>query len=333
MTRIHHRRVVPWASAILLAGALAACLPQVVPTASAPSQPPSPGASEPTGLPPLRLLVLVGTPGHMRLEWLDGVLETMLPLPVDDIQWVSGDPGRGLVATAGPGGWIFLTAPFGLGDRPGWREIPVDAGGREWLGQPLADAVADPRGEAIAVVAADPASGLADGHLVIVDPTGRPSRARVLPGRWDGRAPAWLTSTRVTVSTRDATDTTGLTIVDLGTGALERWGARIAAFAVSMDGRTIAWQDHDDGRIRAGPLARALADRAVDRLPPDPGARQAAQMLLDATGQRLGIAWLDDAGDTTAWTVYRKDAGGWAVERDGALPRGVSRAVLVSLGP
>ena len=56
-------------------------------------------------------------------------------------------------------------------------------------------------------------------------------------------------------------------------------------------------------------------------------------MLLDATGQRLGVAWLDDAGDTTAWTVYRKDPGGWAIERDDALPRGVSRAVLVSLGP
>ena len=223
--------------------------------------------------------------------------------------------------------------PFGPGERPAWREVPVDDGGRQWLGQPLADAVIAPRGDQIAVVAADPASGLADGHLVIVDPAGRPSHARVLPGRWDGRAPAWLTSSRVAVSTRDTSDTTGLTIVDLGTGALDRWGRSIAAFAVSNDGRTIAWQDGDDRRVRAGPLDRTLAGGAVLSLPADPAARLAAQVLLDATGQRLGVAWLDEAGDTTAYTVYRKDADGWAVERDGALPRGVSRAVLVSLGP
>jgi hypothetical protein len=283
--------------------------------------------------PPLHLLVLVGTSGHMRLEWLDGALETALPLPADGVQWVSGNPGRGLVATAGPDGRIFLSGPVGRGERPAWREVPVDAGGREWLGQPLADAVIAPTGDAIAVVAADPASGLADGHLVVLDPVGRPSHARVLTGRWDGRAPAWLSSDRVAVSTRDPNDATDLTIVDLGTGALDRWGTSVAAFAVSGDGRTIAWQDRDDRQIRVGPLERALAGGAIDRLPADPAARLAAQIVLDSGGQRIGVAWLDDAGDTTAWTVYEMNAGGWAVERGGALPRGVSRAVLVSLGP
>jgi hypothetical protein len=47
----------------------------------------------------------------------------------------------------------------------------------------------------------------------------------------------------------------------------------------------------------------------------------------------LWEAWLDDAGDTTAVSVYREEALGWTLEREEALPRGVSRAVLVSLGP
>jgi hypothetical protein len=327
------RRVVQGASAILVAGALAACMSCVVPTPSAASDPPSATVSEPAVLGPLRLLVLVGTPGQMRLEWLDGANEVPLPLLVDDVQWVSGSPDRGLVATAEPAGRIFVADPFDPGARPAWREIPVDATGRQWLGQPLADAVASPRGDAIAVVAADPASGLADGHIVILDPVGRPSHARVLPGRWDGRAPAWLTSGRVAVSTRDANDATGLTFVDVATGAVESWGTTVGAFAVSTDGITIAWQDRDDRRIVVGALQQARAGRPVQavRLGPSPGL--ASQVLLDATGRRLGIAWLDDAGDTTSYAVYRRDAGGWALERDGALPRGTSRAVLVSLGP
>ena len=271
----------------------------------------------------------------MRLEWLDGVLETELPLPADDVQWVSGDPGRGLVATAGPAGRIFVAGPFGPSDRPAWREVPVDAGGREWLGQPLADAVADPRGDAIAVVAADPASGLADGHLVIVDPT----VARAVPGscraggtaarRPGSRRRAWRSRRATRATRRDSRSSisaTGDTRID---GARGSPRSPPRSTVAPSPGRTAT-----TGRIRAGPLDRALGRRvrSTDCLR-IPRARLAAQILLDATGQRLGVAWLDDAGDTTAWTVYRRDAGGWAVERDGALPRGVSRAVLVSLGP
>jgi hypothetical protein len=322
------------ASAIVVAGALAGCTsPPPAPPTGMPAAHSPALSSAPDALGPLRLLVLLGTPHRMRLAWLDGALETALPLPVDDVQWVSGSATLGLVLTAGPAGRVFATAPFAPGDRPAWREIPVDAAGRQWLGQPLADGVASPDRHAIAVVAADPASGFADGHLVIVDPVGGPSHARVLQGRWDGRAPAWLTSGRIAVSTRDASDATGLTIVDLLTGSVDRWGTSVAAFAVSGDGRTIAWQDRDDRRIFVGELDHALAGGTLEPVPLGPARKLAAQVLLDASGQRLGIAWLDDAGDTTAYAIFERSAGSWAPERDGALPRGTSRAVLVSLGP
>ncbi len=269
----------------------------------------------------------------MRLTWLDGALETPLPLPVDDVQWVSGSSDRGIVLTAGPTGLVFNTAPFAPGERPAWHEIPVDAAGRRWLGQPLVDAVASPLGDAIAVVSADPASGLTDGHLVILDPAGGPSHALVLRGRWDGRAPAWISSGRIAVSTRDGSDATGLTIVDPATGSEERWGTGVAAFAVSGDGTVLAWQDRDDRRIFVGEVDRALADAPLQTVPLGPTARVAAQVLLDGSGQRLGVAWLDDAGDTTSYAIYERSAGHWALERDGALPSGTSRAVLVSLGP
>jgi hypothetical protein len=326
------RRAVHRASAVLLAGALAACTPNVVPPPST-SERPASASSDSTALGPVRLLVLVGTPHEMRLAWLDGAHETSVPLPVADVQWVSGSAERGLVATAGPAGRIFVAGPFQPGDAPAWREIAVDASGRQWLGQPLADGVASPSGDAIAVVAADPASGFTNGHLVILDPSGGPSHARVLPGRWDGRAPAWLPPGRVAISTRDGSDATGLTIVDPATGRAERWGTSVAAFAVAGDGGTLAWQDRDDRRVQAGSLERALAGGSGEPVPLGPSPRVAAQILLDATGRRLGVAWLDDAGDTIAYAIYAQNGGGWALEFEGALPRGTSRVVLVSLGP
>lgn len=333
MTSVDLRRVVEWASAILIAGALVACMSSVVPSPTTPTTAPSSRSTAPAAPGPLRLLVLLGTPGHMRLSWLDGIHETPVPLPTDDVRWASGSAARGLVLTAGPAGRVLVTGPFDPGDRPPWHEVPVDATGRQWLGQPLADAVADATSGSIAVVAADPASGFADGHLIVLDPASGLVHAIALPGRWDGRAPAWFAPGRVAVSTRDAGDAIGLTIVDPASGATERWGTRVAAFTASGDGLTLAWQDRDDRAIAAGRLGRALAGAALDSVPIGRSPGLAAQVLLDTTGRRLGIAWLDDAGDTTAYAIYRYGPRGWALEREGALPRGTSRAVLVSLGP
>ncbi len=269
----------------------------------------------------------------MRLNWLAGVGEVPVDTPDEDGRWASGSPGRGLVLTVGPAGRIFVCGAFTTSPAPTWREIPVGRDARQWLGQPLADAVADPAGGTIAVVAADAASGFADGHLVILDPSGGPSHALSLPGRWDGRAPAWLPSGGVAISTRDRGDATGLTIIDPRAGVTGRWGTAIAAYAVSGDGQTIGWQDRDDRRLLVGPLEPTLAGASPDVVPPDPDARLAAQLLLDATGRLLAVAWLDDAGDTRAYSIYERGASGWGLVRDGPLPGGISRAVLVSLGP
>lgn len=324
------RRSVARASAILVVVALAACGSMPPPSPGPPSQP---VASADPAAGRLDLLVLLGTPGHMRLNWLAGVGEVPVGTPDEDGRWVSGSASRGLVLTVGPAGRVFVCGPFTAGQAPAWHEIPVGRDARQWLGRPLADAVLDPAAGTIAVVAADAASGFADGHLVILDPSGGPSRALPLPGRWDGRAPAWLASGGVAISTRDRGDATGLAIVDPRTGVTRRWGAAVAAFATSGDGRTIAWQDRDDRRVLVGPLEPILAGASPDVVPPDPAGQLAAQVLLDATGRLLAVAWLDDPGDTRAYSIYERGASGWALVRDGPLPGGVSRAVLVSLGP
>jgi hypothetical protein len=269
----------------------------------------------------------------MRLQWLGGDGQIAVPLPDADVRWASGSAAGGLVITAGPTGRIFMTPPFVAGDRPTWREIAIDGPARRWLGAPLAVAVADPKGDAVVAVAADPGSGSTDGHLVVVDRSAGPARVLSLSGRWDGRAPAWLGTGRVAVSTRDRGDATGLVIVDLDSGGARRWGATIGAFAASDDGRVLAYQDRDDGRIYIGATDRTLAGGSPEALPTESPARLAAQLLLDATGARVAIAWLDAGGDTTTYSIYELGAAGWTLVRVGLLPRGTSRAVLVSLGP
>ena len=269
----------------------------------------------------------------MRLAWLDDVRESPVPLPEDDVRWVAGSAARGLVMTAGPTGRILVTGPLVGGVPPAWREVHIDEGGRQWLGQPLADAVPDPTGDAIAAVAADPASAFADGHLVVLDRASGAAHALAFPERWDGRAPAWLGPGRVAISTRDASDATELTVVDPATGQRRHWGSRVGAFAVSGDGLTLAWQDRDGRRILVGPLDRVLANAPPEPLPADPASRLAAQLLLDETGTRIAVVWLDDAGDTTGYSIYRRGERGWAIARAGALPRGTSRAVLVAIRP
>jgi hypothetical protein len=330
------RRVAPGASAILVAGALAACSVDLLPASATPGSPerPSPTANPSAGAAGSPgFLVLVGSPGDMRLQWLAGDHPISVPLPDADVRWASGGAARGLVITVGPIGRVFTTPSFVAGDRPPWREIAIDGGVRRWLGQPLAMAVADPAGDAVAAVAADPGSGSADGHLVVLDRSGGPSRILRLSGRWDGRAPVWLGPGRVAVSTRDRSDATGLTIVDLATGGSRRWGSAIGAFTASGDGRHLAWQDRDDGRIYIGPTDRSLSGGSPEALPSESPARLAAQLLLDATAGRLAIAWLDGGGDTTTYSIYERGAAGWALVRIGSLPSGTSRAVLVSLGP
>lgn len=332
MTVLHSRRVVERASALLIAGALAACSPAPWPATPDPSGRTTARAkAEAAG--ETELLVLLGVPGHMRLAWLDDVRESPVPLPEDDVRWVAGSAAQGLVMTTGPTGRILVTGPLASRVPPAWREVPIDPGGRQWLGQPLADAVPDPTGGAIAAVAADPASGFADGHLVILDRTTGAAHALAFPERWDGRAPAWLGSGNVAISSRGASDATELTVVDPATGERQHWGSRVGAFAVSGDGLTLAWQDRDDRRVLAAPLDRVLANAPPEPLPADPGARLAAQLLLEESGRRIAVAWLDDAGDTTGYSVYERGERGWAIGRAGALPRGTSRAVLVAIRP
>lgn len=331
------------AFAIMVAGAASGCVPErngpaIVPATASPvtaeTGPPSVAvAPSPSGsADQAALLVLLGTPGAMHLGWLDQGSFTPLPTPADT-RWVAGRSSRGLVATVGADGQIFAAAPFGPRDRPDWGEIPLEPAARAWLGRPPAVAVADPNGELIAAVATDPGSGSRETHLVIVDPGGGPARVVAVPGTWDGRAPSWLGPGRIVVSTRDRTDRVGLVVVDLATARTRPLGADIAAYAVSGDGSTIAWQGRDDGAIAVGPVGRVDAGLALDLVAIAGPPRVAAQLLLDAAGRRLAVAWLDDAGDTATWAIYERTGAGWTPTRAGPLPGGASRLVLVSLDP
>ena len=331
------RRASTSALAIAIASA-AACspTPSVVPPATAPTADPGPttGAGRPAD--DTHVLVLLGTPAEMRLGWLDGSGHPQGSLAVPTgTRWAAGRPSHGLVASGEANGRLFASDSVAVGGAPEWTEIALDPAARAWLGRSPAVAVPDADGPLIAVVAADPGAGALETHVVIIDRTGGPATIVAVPGTWDGRAPAWIAPGRIAVSTRDATDRPGLVVVDLATGRSEREIEAIGAYAISDDGSTIVFQLRDGGGIAIGPLARALSGPAdeLDTLPVLDRRRVAAQVLLDAAGRRLAVAWLDEAGDTAGLAIYDLEAGRWRLVLDGPLPAGVTRAVLVSLDP
>ncbi|HYC07971.1 MAG TPA: hypothetical protein VEG29_08620, partial [Candidatus Binatia bacterium] len=66
--------------------------------------------------------------------------------------------------------------------------------------------------------------------------------------------------------------------------------------------------------------------------PPD-DAVQAGQLLLDRTGSRLAVAWLDADGDPAGVMVYERVSDGWETRARVPLPGGTDVVVLVGFDP
>jgi hypothetical protein len=213
-----------------------------------------------------------------------------------------------------------------------WRRVVITAGsGRS---HPAGFPTLSPDGRRIATTLGDPASGRADLVLQIIDPTMDRTMSIALDGHDDGRPPAWLGGDTVVVPILDPSDAPTVAIVDTATGDVRRRPGPGGAFAASGDGRVVAAAERGSARVRAGPAtalddpgAWASAGDAIER--PD-GAAQAGQLLLDRTGSRLAVAWLDTAGDPAGVTVYGRSGDGWGTR--GVIPRPGGTDVLVLVG-
>ena len=59
----------------------------------------------------------------------------------------------------------------------------------------------------------------------------------------------------------------------------------------------------------------------------------AGQLLLDQSGHRLAVAWLDDAGDTTMVSVYAELHSGWSLVNKTRPDQRMTRAILGGFDP
>jgi len=282
--------------------------------------------------------LLLGTRGDLRLErrTTSGPdVSPRIPGPPTDTRWASGDLARGFVAGTDPAGWFWALTVRGGRPANAWRRMVIAA--RGVAPAPPSFPTLSPDGGRVAAALGDPASGAADAALLIVDPTSGRTVRIALDGRSDGRPPAWLGSGTVVVPILDRNDAPTLAVVETGTGAVSHRPSPGGAFAASGDGRMVAAADRGSTRVRTGP-ANAAGDpdawaAVADVIEPPDGAIQAGQLLLDMTGSRLAVAWLDAAGDPSGVTVYGRAGDRWERRANVPLPGGMDVVVLVGFDP
>ena len=308
--------------------------PPTGPGPSSPAMSTGDDLSPPPGL--VRLIVLTGpAEGLQLLRFADGTPSSLV-LPSGRPAWVSGTSALGLVLTERDG-TIRVAAPFGtgsaVGPQPTWTTLRPRFASAVALRNPLSFATLSPDGSRVAAIADDPAAGNGPGQLVIIE--GRDGRATAidLDATTDGRPPAWIGADRILVPTRDANDRTDVTAVDPGTGTQSHWALETTAIAVAPAADVMAIQERSGGQVAVGSvdaLANGTPAAVVDGT--EPGA-VAAQLMLDVSGSRLAIAWLDEAGDTTILAVYGLAEGRWLRIRRDVLRRGTARAIIAGFDP
>jgi len=282
--------------------------------------------------------LLLGSRGDLRLARRT-LSAPDVPSPIPDLpadtRWASGDLAVGFVASSGSTGRLSTLEVRSGRPAGAWRRLSIAGAAMQPAGPSFP--TLSPDGRRVAATLGDPASGAADVALLLIDRTSGRTVRIALYGRADGRPPAWLRTGTVVVPILERTDAPTLAIVDTTTGAVSRRPSAGGAFAASGDGRVVAVADRGSARVRAGPTtafrdpnAWASAARAIG--PPDDAA-QAAQLLLDRTGSRLAVAWLDAAGDPADVTVYERADDGWETRANVPLPGGTEVVVLVGFDP
>ena len=279
------------------------------------------------------LVVLVGRVGDMRLEHVGDGAGGAPNVPGADARWVSGDRVRGLVLAVGVDGHLLSTGPFAAEAPAEWRRLEIRVSGGAAPRHPLAFATLSPDGRRIAAIAMDVDSG-GDAQLVVIARDTGDAVVYDVHASSDGRPPVWLADDLVAIPVRDAADRTAITRLHLPGGEASTLAVRSGPFTASVDGSIVGLQTRSDQRIVVGPWVDIEAGRSLEVVRTDlDGNPLAAQLLLDAHGDRLAVAWLDDAGDTRAIAVYGRGPDGWTTLRRWDLPAGANRAVLGGFDP
>jgi hypothetical protein len=246
------------------------------------------------------LLALTGSGDSTALTAWDAerTKGTPVDLPDGGTTWISAGRARVLVATMAKG-TTATSRPIDLGNDTTWRTIKAKGTTGDSPPGPLAFATWQPGGGRYAALGGDL---LSDDPIavVLIDPS--VSTAFDIPVGRDVVAapPAWIDGDRLVVVTGDAgsptsaiVDTTNEDVTDGPKGA--------RLIAASANGKRVATMAKQGAPVMVRDMDSWLAGdgTAIGSVAPPEGVSSAISFALDATGQRLAIAWAGDDGKIT----------------------------------
>jgi hypothetical protein len=257
---------------------------------------PSPSNTEaPDGL----VALVAGKDDTTLMGWdATGGPAVAIALPAGDTTWIATGRADVLAATL-TNGKMATSAPIRLGKPLAWRTVKA-AGptggapkGPDWF------ATWDPEGGRFATLAGDLPTG--DGiRVVLIDPSVGSAFEIPVDRSVVAAPPAWIDSDRLVVITGDAAAPLA-TIVDATTGELSDGPSGSRLVATSADGHRIATMDGQGDPVVVHDTAGWLSGdgSSIASVAPPSGSATAIAFALDATGDRLVVAWQAQDGSVT----------------------------------
>ncbi len=223
---------------------------------------------------------------------------TPITLPKGNTVWISAGLANVLVATLDKG-TTATSGPVRLGKTIEWRAVTAkDPAGHAPAG-PDYFATWDPQGGRFATLAGDLQSD-DPVRVVLIDPTLGTAFEIPIEVPVVAAPPVWIDSDRLAVVTGDA-GKPAATLIDTTNGQATDGPSGARLLATSANGRRIA--------TMAGPNAPVVIRNtdgwlagdgsSIASIAPPNGSTTAIAFALDATGERLVVAWAADNGTVT----------------------------------
>lgn len=243
------------------------------------------------------LLALTGSGDSTELTaWdADRSKGTPVDLPDGTTTWISAGRARVLVATMAKG-TTATSRPLDLGNDTTWRVVTAKDPSGHSLPGPLAFATWEPGGGRYAVLGGDL---LSDDPIavVVIDPSVSTAFEIAVGRDVVAAPPVWIDDDRLVVVTGNTGSPTSA-IVDTTTNDVADGPAGARLIAASANGKRVATMAKQGAPVMVRDMDGWLAGdgSAIASVAPPDGVSSAISFALDATGQRLAIAWAGDNG-------------------------------------
>ncbi len=261
------------------------------------------GGCEPDGSSGSRLdglLLLAGDTSHTDLRaWSGQDADRPIDIP-DGTTWVAA--GRVDVLALGlADGTIRISDPIRPDRDPTWTKTEATLASGDAAVGPFAFPVWDPDGGRLAAVAGD---FDAEPHLAVIEPSAG-SASEVELGRPIGHAPPTWVGPDLVAMVSGTDDAPTSILVDTSTSGLTAGPSGARLLATSADGTRLAAAEGGTERIVIRSTTAWLDGGAaiLAIVDPPPDAVAAISMALDASGDRLAVAWIQ-RDDAIAVAIY-----------------------------